>query len=266
MNDSTRKTQELQGSIEKEGELNKDIRVMLIEDHELVRYGLRSMLEQEEDMEVVGDCSNAREALSQLGMLSPDIVVIDVRMSGANGIEATHSLTRNGWNCVVLADSADYEAKALEAGASSYILKDMTRTELVQAIREAYWSRQLPEDRHGAVRKTIELVVPPRANAAQLLRFTCQLQEMLEDNYGDITQMVGSWEWGTVITILLESGSFANLSEELNRMPDVARLEEGSTARVAHSGHPKQSRVAPRVSINPSKTICVVLKETVTAT
>ena len=238
---------------------------MLIEAHELVRYGLRSMLEQEEDMEVVGDYSNAREALPQLGMLYPDIVVMDLQMSEMNIIEAIHSLTRNGWNCIALAESADYEAKALEAGAARYLLKDMTRRELVQAIRETYRIRQLPVEHHESIRKTIELVVPPPANAAQLLRFTCQLQEMLEDNYGDITQMVGSWEWGTVITILLESGSFANLSEELNRMPDVARLEEGSTARVAHSGHPKQSRVAPRVSISPSKTICVVLKETAMA-
>ena len=259
MNYPIRKTKE---TTETEDALSENIRVMLIEGHELIRYGLRSVLEQEKDMEVVGDYSDAREAFSQLGMLCPDIVVMDVQRLEMNIIDTLHSLTRNGWDCVVLAESTDYKAEALEAGAARFLLKDVTPRGLAQAVRETYRNRLLPEEHHGSARKTIELVIPPPANAAQLLRLTCQLQEMLEDNCGDITQMVGSWDWGTVITVLLESGSLADLSERLKRMPDVMKIEESSTKRTAQASYPKQFGVVPAITISPIKTIRVILKGT----
>ena len=104
--------------------MNKNIRILLVDDNELVRHGLRHMLEPEENMEVVGDCSNAEEAFSKIARLCPDIVLMDIQMPGMNGIEALRSLKRNGLDysgdVIMLADSLNYRVEALQAGAASY--------------------------------------------------------------------------------------------------------------------------------------------------
>ena len=268
LSSGTRKLQEPKG---KEDKINKDIRIMLIDDHELVRYGLRRMLEEEEDMDVVGDYANAEEAFSRIRMLSPDIVLMDTQMSGMNGIEATHSLKRNGLgydvDVVMLAESADYRVEALKAGASGYLLKDITRAGLTQAIREVYRSKHLPDDHKGFVEETIELIVPPPTNAALLLRFMCQLEKRLHDsyNYVSIMHTVGSWDWGIVITILVWPTGLDSLLNELANMPEVEKVVEKPLARDAFSSFRKKFRVLPRLSISPSKRITVNLKETVMA-
>ena len=97
---------------------------MLIDDQEIVRYGLRSMLEQEEDMEVVDDWSNAQEAFCKIANFCPDIVLMDIQLPGMNVIEAMRSLKRNGLDysgdVIMLADSLNYRVEALQAGAASY--------------------------------------------------------------------------------------------------------------------------------------------------
>ncbi len=263
-----RRNQELQESKGKEDKMNKDIRVMLVDDQELVRYGLRRMLEQEEDMEVVDDCANAEEAFSKMARLHPDVVLMDTQMPGMNGIEATYALKRNGWDydgdVIVLAESVDYRGEALEAGAARYLLKDITRAELVQAIRDVYWSKQSLDNREDFVEEVVELVVPPPANAASLLRLMFQLEERLNDVYDHVSimRMIGSWDWGTVITISLGLSSFADLSEKLNRMPDVEKVKEVPIARSTFASYLKKFGVLPRPSISPSKRIQVTLKET----
>ena len=102
--------------------MNKAIRILLVDDFEVVRHGLRYMLTPEEDMDVVGDC-DAKEASSKIVRLHPDIV-----LTGMPGI--IRSLKRNLDYVIVLAESLDYRAEALEAGAASYLLKDVTRVEL----------------------------------------------------------------------------------------------------------------------------------------
>jgi len=230
------------------------------------------MLEPEEDMEVVGDCANAEEAFSKMTRLYPDIVLMDAQMPGMNGIKATRSLKRDGLDydsdVIILAESADYRAEALEAGAASYLIKDVTRAELTQAIREVYWSKQLPDDRKDLVEEAVELVVPPPANAAQLLRFMCQLEEKFHDNYDNyasIMRTVSSWNRGTVITILLEPNRLPNLLDKLGNMPEVEKVEEEPLARGASSSFPKKFGTLPWSSISPSKRIRVTLKETVMA-
>jgi len=262
-----RRTQELQESKGKEDKMNKDIRIMLIDDQEIVCCGLRTMLEQEEDMEVVGDCSNAGEAFSKIARLCPDIVLMDIQMPGMNGIEATRSLKGNGLDygdVIMLAESVDYRDEALQAGAASYLLKDVLRAELAQAIREVYWSKHSLENREGFVEEAVELVVPPPANAAWLLRFVCQLEETLHDNYNyaHIAYTVGSWDRGTAITISLARSSLGDLMDKLNHMPDVEKTEEEPTSKSAFSSYVNKLRVLPRSSISPSKRIRVTLKET----
>jgi len=244
--------------------MNKDIRIMLIADQKLVRYGLRSMLEQEEDMEVMGDFASAEEAFPNIIRLRPDIVLIDAKMLGMNGIEATRYLKGTelnyGGDVIVLAECMDYQAEALEAGAATYLLKDLTRTEFARAVRDVYWSKQSPEDRKVSVEETVELVVPPPANAAQLLRFTCQTEEMLKDTYASILQMIGTWDLSTVITVSLGYSSLSDFLDKLTHMPDVEKVEEVPIAKHTFPDDRKKLRAVFKPKISPSKRIRVTLK------
>lgn len=244
--------------------MNKDIRIMLIADQKLVRYGLRSMLEQEEDMVVVGDFASAAEAFSEIAGLHPNIVLVDAKMPGMNGIEATRYLKRTALNyegdVIVLAECMDYQAEALKAGAATYLLKDLTRNEFTQAIREVYRGKQPRGDREVFVEETVELVVPPPVNAAQLLRFTSQMDEMLGGAYAGILQMIGTWDLGTVITVSLGYSSLSDLLDKLNHMPDVEKVEEGPIAEDTFHGDRKKIWAVLKPRISRSKRIRVTLK------
>lgn len=250
--------------------MKENIRVLLVDDQELVRRGLQSMLESEEDMGVVGDCATAEEAFSEIARLRPDIVLMDTRMPGMNGIEATRHLKRNRLDydadIIILAESVNYRVEALEAGAASYLLTDITRAELAQAIREVYWRKQLPEDRESLVEKAIELVVSPAAKAARLLRFMCQLEEGLNDNdsydCACIMHTVGSWDRGSIITLSLGNNPLENFLEGLANMTDVEKIEEEPLAEDAFSSYPKKFGTLPGSSISSSKRVRVTLKET----
>lgn len=263
-NTSATNTRKLRG---KENEMNKAIRILVVDDHELVRYGLRRMLESEEDMEVVGDCANAEEAFSKVLRLHPNMVLMDAEMPGVNWIEATRSLKRNeldyGGDVIVLGDSVDYRDKALEAGAASYLLKNVTRQELAQAIREVYQNRHSLERHDGYVDEAVELVVPPPSDAACLLRFMCHLEEIFHDNFAAVIRTVGSWSGGTVITTLLGPTTPPSLLVlTLANMPEVEKVEEEPLARGTISSFPKNVGVLPWLSISPSERIRVTLKET----
>ena len=159
--------------------MDKDIRIVLVDEHNLTRQGLRSMLEREADMQIVGDFTSAVEAFPEMIKLRPDIVLMDIQMPGLNGIKATHRLKRTGLKCdagiIILAESADYQIEALQAGAAGYLLKDITHTELTRNIREVYQSKHSPQNSEGFAEEAIELVIPPPANAACLWSFMCQL-------------------------------------------------------------------------------------------
>ena len=250
--------------------MKETIRILLVDDQELVRHGLRRMLESEENMEVVGDYANADEALSQIAKLCPDVVLMDSQMPSMDGIEATRHLKGNELYCdadvIILADSTHYQAEALQAGAVGYLIKkDIKCAELNQYIRQIYWSKQLPEGSEGFVEESVELVVPPPADAAQLLRFICQLEERLHDKYDDyasIMHTVGSWDRGTVITILLKPDRLSSLQDKLGNMPEVEQVDEEPLASGASSSFPEKFGVLPRPSIIPSKRLRVTLKET----
>jgi len=180
MEDLGRRTQEPQVSKGEGNKIKEDIKVLLVDDYELVRQGLRGMLEPEEGMEVVGDCSSAEGALSEVRRLSPDVVLMDARMPGMDGIEATRCLKRKELHCdvgvIMLAEGVNYQAEALEAGADAFLLKDDVKSEeLIQAIRQVYRNKHSLEEGHSFINE-VELVTFPTINAAQLLGFVCQLE------------------------------------------------------------------------------------------
>ena len=117
------------------------IRVLLVDDQELVRTGFRMILADEEGIEVVGEARDGREALDAAARLDPHVIVMDVRMPGMNGVEATRTLVRDGLRpdarvlMLTTFDADDLVVEALRAGASGFLLKDVTPSEFVRAIR-----------------------------------------------------------------------------------------------------------------------------------
>jgi len=121
------------------------IRILLVDDHQVVREGLRHMLELETDMEVVGEAADAKEALTQVELLSPQVILMDIKMPGMGGIELTRQLKEKqpACNVIMLTLYDEYLAQAIEAGAVGYLLKDIRREELIRAIRAVHQGRSL---------------------------------------------------------------------------------------------------------------------------
>lgn len=126
--------------------------VLLADDHKVIREGLRNLIEQQSDMEVVGEASDGRDAIDLCEQLRPNVVVMDVAMPDLNGIEATRHIAKECPSTHVLALSmhADrhYAAGMLGAGAAGYVLKDCAFDELADAIRTVsdggrYLSREI---------------------------------------------------------------------------------------------------------------------------
>ena len=114
------------------------IRVLIADDHQIVRDGLRSLLEKEPDLEVVAAVEDGRTTVRMVEELQPDVVIMDISMPGLNGIEATRKITRDFPNIKIIAlsmhDDGRFVTNMLKAGASGYLLKDCAFKELTKAI------------------------------------------------------------------------------------------------------------------------------------
>lgn len=119
--------------------LSKKIRVLLADDHRILRQGVRMLIDSQKDMEVVGEAKTGREAVEEARLLKPDVVVMDVSMPELNGIEGTRQICDEMKHTRVLALSmhkdAVYVREILRAGARGYLLKDSEDDDLVRAIR-----------------------------------------------------------------------------------------------------------------------------------
>jgi len=117
----------------------KKIRILLADDHAVVRRGFQMILAEQTDMEIVGEAGNGREVLELAAKLKPDVVVMDVAMPELNGIEATRRMAENAPHARVLALSMHkdsvYVREILRAGARGYLLKDSVAGDLVSAVR-----------------------------------------------------------------------------------------------------------------------------------
>ncbi|MCG3179648.1 MAG: Transcriptional regulatory protein DegU [Phycisphaerae bacterium] len=122
------------------------IRIVLADDHSMVREGLRTILEREEDLVVVGEAENGREAVSLARRLSPDVVVMDVAMSECNGVEATRQIlaARPEVRVIALSTYSDrrYVTQMLAVGALGYVLKSAAGSELIRGIRSVWTGKR----------------------------------------------------------------------------------------------------------------------------
>ena len=119
-------------------ELHRDTtRILLVEDHQIVREGIRRMVELEPDLKIVAEAGNGDQALSEMRIHSPDVVLMDIKMPGMDGITLTKEMKKL-WpeaKILILTTFGDYLKEALDAGAAGYLSKDLRRDELIQAIR-----------------------------------------------------------------------------------------------------------------------------------
>ncbi|MCH8799859.1 MAG: response regulator transcription factor [Chloroflexi bacterium] len=116
-----------------------EIKIVIVDDHEMVRNGLSVMLEREEDFTVIGEANNGKEAVELVGKLQPDVVLMDLRMPEMDGVEAMRQIRAKDDSVEFLVlttfDSDEYIFDAIEAGAKGYLLKDTSREELFKAVR-----------------------------------------------------------------------------------------------------------------------------------
>jgi DNA-binding NarL/FixJ family response regulator len=136
--------------------------VLLVDDQALVRMGLRLVIESEPDLEVVGEAADGAVAVAQVAALAPDVVVMDVRMPGVDGIEATRRIVaaHPGARILVLTtfDVDEYAFAALRAGASGFLLKSARPEELVEAIRTVTSGNSVVAPR--VLRRMLDLFAP----------------------------------------------------------------------------------------------------------
>lgn len=127
------------------------IRVMVVDDHDVVRKGLISFLETEETIEVIGEASGGHEAVEKAKTLKPDIILMDLMMENGNGVEATQAIKQAEIDSKIIILTSFYDDSqvfpALEAGAFSYMLKTSSANEIVQTIEKAVEGKSVLEDK-----------------------------------------------------------------------------------------------------------------------
>jgi DNA-binding NarL/FixJ family response regulator len=142
-------------------------RLLIADDHELARLGLRTMLAPEPDIEVVGEATTGRETLALARQLQPDLVLMDIRMPDLDGLVATRAIKeefpRMSVLIVTLSEDPDYLVEALRAGAGGYVLKDASRREVVMAVRQVLDGESPIDPKLAAqlIRRVSSIQAPP---------------------------------------------------------------------------------------------------------
>jgi DNA-binding NarL/FixJ family response regulator len=155
------------------------VRLLIADDHEMVRLGLRSILESDPRIRVVGEAASPKDAVYQAALLRPDVVLLDVRMPGGSGIEACREiLGRNlGSKVIMLTSFADEDAvyESIMAGASGYLLKEINKAALIDAVIDVAEGRSLLDPE--VTRKVLERIRKMAASSDEVARAALSDQE-----------------------------------------------------------------------------------------
>jgi two-component system, NarL family, response regulator DevR len=158
------------------------ITVFLLDDHEIVRRGLRDLLEAEGDIEVVGDAATEAEAVGRVHALDPDVAVLDVRLQEGDGVEACREIRSRHPRtaCLILTSFSDDEAlfQAIMAGAAGYVLKQIRTSDLVDAVRRVAAGQNLLDPVVTA--RVLERIRRGPAQDERLARLTDQERNVLD--------------------------------------------------------------------------------------
>ncbi|HUY21559.1 MAG TPA: response regulator transcription factor [Acidimicrobiales bacterium] len=157
-------------------------RVFLLDDHEVVRRGLRELFDSEDDLTVVGEGATAQEALARVPSTKPDVAVLDVRLPDGDGVEVCRDLrsAMPDLKCLMLTSFADDEAlfSAILAGASGYVLKQIKGSDLVSAVRRVAAGESLLDP--SLTRQVMERLRGENVEDERLARLTAQERNILE--------------------------------------------------------------------------------------
>ncbi|CAM4076880.1 LuxR family transcriptional regulator [Bacillus manliponensis] len=207
-----------------------NIKVLLVDDHTVVLKGLSFFLKTQENIELVGEASNGKEALQKAKETNPDVVLMDLSMPEMDGIEATKYIKEDNPSIKVLVltsfSDQDHVLPALQAGASGYILKDVEPDQLVEAIRSAYKGNiQL----HPDIANVLLLQgMPKQKNEMQFESLTSRENEVLKL----LAKGMSNKEIAAVLTIT-EKTVKVHVSNILNKL-DVADRTQAALYAVKH--------------------------------
>jgi DNA-binding NarL/FixJ family response regulator len=155
------------------------VRLLIADDHEMIRLGLRSILESDPRIRVVGEAASPKDAVYQAALLRPDVVLLDVRMPGGSGIDACREiLGRNlGSKVIMLTSFADEDAvyESIMAGASGYLLKEINKAALIDAVISVAEGRSLLDPE--VTRKVLERIRKMAASSDEVARAALSDQE-----------------------------------------------------------------------------------------
>jgi NarL family two-component system response regulator LiaR len=156
----------------------RKIRIVIADDHAVVRQGTRSLLERENDMEVVGEAGDGEEAVKIIERLKPDVAIIDIAMPKLNGVEVTRQIKPRLPSTAVLIltayDDDEYVFALLEAGAAGYLLKDVDSREVVDAVRAVFAGESVL---HPIIARKVISRFRPAADEAGKEKSTIELSE-----------------------------------------------------------------------------------------
>jgi RNA polymerase sigma factor (sigma-70 family) len=206
------------------------IRVLIADDHDLVRAGFRVMLEAEQDIRVVAEAANGREAVEAVRRARPDVVVMDIRMPDMDGIEATRRIGAEGLDSRVLVvttfDLDEYVFAALRAGAAGFLLKEARPDELAEAVRTLAAGNALLAPR--VTRRLVEHFVERPRPDARIVAAMEQLTEREREVLTLIARGMSNAEVGRAIYL-----SEATIKTHVTRILDKLDLRSRTQAVVA---------------------------------